>query len=97
MRDKGVGNRILPIIPDDARTFGTDLFFPTAKIYNPRGRVHLSGPVLLLAYEDGVDQIRQFLPNPFATLGAVPALSMLAEANQVDPELRARLPSATSW
>src|SRR5699024_4315583 len=37
MRDKNIGKRIVPIIPDEARTFGMDAFFPTAKIYNPRG------------------------------------------------------------
>ena len=38
MRDKGMGHRIVPIIPDEARTFGMDSFFPTAKIYNPHGQ-----------------------------------------------------------
>ena len=38
MRDKGVGHRVVPIIPDEARTFGMDSFFPTAKIYNPAGQ-----------------------------------------------------------
>lgn len=38
MRDKGVGSRIVPIVPDEARTFGMDAFFPTAKIYNPAGQ-----------------------------------------------------------
>ena len=37
MRDKDFGQRIVPIIPDEARTFGMDSFFPTAKIYNPNG------------------------------------------------------------
>ena len=37
IRDKGVGERIVPIVPDEARTFGMDSFFPTAKIYNPKG------------------------------------------------------------
>ncbi|MDF2827405.1 MAG: aceE, partial [Mycobacterium sp.] len=35
MRSKDFGNRIVPIIPDEARTFGMDAFFPNAKIYNP--------------------------------------------------------------
>ncbi len=38
MRVKGLGERIVPIIPDEARTFGMDSFFPTAKIYNPQGQ-----------------------------------------------------------
>ena len=42
MREKGLGERIVPIIPDEARTFGIDAFFPTAKIYNPNGQNYLA-------------------------------------------------------
>ncbi len=43
MRDKEFGPRVVPIIPDEARTFGMDSFFPTAKIYNPHGQhVHVA-------------------------------------------------------
>jgi pyruvate dehydrogenase E1 component len=42
MRDKDFGPRIVPIIPDEARTFGMDSFFPTAKIYNPHGQHYTS-------------------------------------------------------
>ncbi|WP_145439153.1 hypothetical protein, partial [Staphylococcus hominis] len=42
MRDKNMGPRFVPIIPDEARTFGMDSFFPTAKIYNPKGQNYLS-------------------------------------------------------
>ena len=53
MRDKGFGNRIVPIIPDEARTFGMDSFFPTAKIYNPHGQNYTSvDRELLLAYKE---------------------------------------------
>ena len=38
MRDKEIGNRFVPIIPDEARTFGLDAIFPTAKIYSPHGQ-----------------------------------------------------------
>ncbi|UWP87653.1 pyruvate dehydrogenase (acetyl-transferring), homodimeric type [Dactylosporangium fulvum] len=38
MRDKGMGNRWVPVIPDEARTFGMDSLFPTAKIYSPHGQ-----------------------------------------------------------
>jgi pyruvate dehydrogenase E1 component len=37
LRDKEVGRRIVPIIPDEARTFGMDSLFPSLKIYSPRG------------------------------------------------------------
>ena len=42
MRDPEFGRRIVPIIPDEARTFGMDAFFPTAKIYNPNGQNYLA-------------------------------------------------------
>ncbi|GAA2327703.1 pyruvate dehydrogenase (acetyl-transferring), homodimeric type [Dactylosporangium salmoneum] len=38
MRHKGMGNRWVPVIPDEARTFGMDSLFPTAKIYSPHGQ-----------------------------------------------------------
>ena len=42
LRAKGFGHRIVPIIPDEARTFGMDAYFPTSKIYNPRGQQYTS-------------------------------------------------------
>ncbi|MCC2592758.1 pyruvate dehydrogenase (acetyl-transferring), homodimeric type [Tessaracoccus sp. OS52] len=38
MRDKEFAPHVVPIIPDEARTFGMDAFFPTIKIYNPHGQ-----------------------------------------------------------
>jgi pyruvate dehydrogenase E1 component len=38
MKDKEIGKRFVPIIPDEARTFGLDAIFPTAKIYSPHGQ-----------------------------------------------------------
>ncbi|WP_446680205.1 transketolase-like TK C-terminal-containing protein, partial [Arthrobacter mobilis] len=53
MRDKEFGARVVPIIPDEARTFGMDSFFPTAKIYNPKGQNYLSvDRDLVLAYKE---------------------------------------------
>jgi pyruvate dehydrogenase E1 component len=55
MRDKEFGKRIVPIIPDEARTFGMDSFFPTAKIYNPHGQTYTSVDAdLMLAYKESV-------------------------------------------
>jgi len=56
MRDKEFGKRVVPIIPDEARTFGMDSFFPTIKIYNPHGQNYT--PVdadLMLAYREAVN------------------------------------------
>lgn len=40
MKDPEIGHRIVPIAPDEYRTFGMDSMFPTAKIYNPHGQTY---------------------------------------------------------
>src|SRR5919201_5296770 len=53
MKDKEIGRRWVPIIPDEARTFGMDSLFPTAKIYSPHGQNYT--PVdreLFLSYKE---------------------------------------------
>ena len=56
MRDKEFGQRVVPIIPDEARTFGMDSFFPTIKIYNPHGQKYTSVDAeLMLAYKEAKD------------------------------------------
>ncbi|MCW2804062.1 MAG: pyruvate dehydrogenase component [Propionibacteriaceae bacterium] len=55
MRDKEIGHRIVPIAPDEFRTFGMDSMFPTAKIYNPHGQTYDSvDRKLLLSYKESV-------------------------------------------
>jgi pyruvate dehydrogenase E1 component len=52
-KDEEVGPRLVPIIPDEARTFGMDSMFPTQKIYNPGGQLYTSVDAdLLLAYRE---------------------------------------------
>jgi pyruvate dehydrogenase E1 component len=38
LRDEGMGARVVPIIPDEARTFGMDALFSEVKIYAPFGQ-----------------------------------------------------------
>src|SRR5207249_4160100 len=53
MKDQGIGNRFVPIIPDEARTFGMDSLFPTAKIYSPHGQSYDAvDRKLLLSYKE---------------------------------------------
>jgi len=53
LRSPDFGHRIVPIIPDEARTFGMDAYFPTSKIYNPNGQHYTSvDRELLLAYKE---------------------------------------------
>ena len=53
MKDKNIGHRFVPIIPDEARTFGLDAIFPTAKIYSPHGQEYDAvDRELLLSYKE---------------------------------------------
>jgi pyruvate dehydrogenase E1 component len=53
MKEPGIGPRFVPIIPDEARTFGMDSLFPTAKIYSPHGQQYLSvDRDLVLSYKE---------------------------------------------
>jgi pyruvate dehydrogenase E1 component len=40
MRDKKFGGRVVPIIPDEARTFGMESLFPDFRIYSARGQLY---------------------------------------------------------
>jgi len=52
-KDPEVGPRLVPIIPDEARTFGMDSMFPTQKIYNPQGQLYTSVDAsLMLSYKE---------------------------------------------
>jgi pyruvate dehydrogenase E1 component len=56
LRDKGIGSRIVPIIPDEARTFGMDGLFKEVRIYAPQGQLY--EPVdskLMLTYSEARD------------------------------------------
>jgi pyruvate dehydrogenase E1 component len=53
MKDPEIGRRFVPIIPDEARTFGMDSLFPTAKIYSPHGQTYdAADRNLLLSYKE---------------------------------------------
>jgi pyruvate dehydrogenase E1 component len=56
LRDKEVGRRIVPIIPDEARTFGMDALFLEVKIYAAHGQQY--EPVdaeMVLSYREAKD------------------------------------------
>ena len=40
LRNKDIGKRIVPIIPDEARTFGMDPLFREIGIYSPKGQLY---------------------------------------------------------
>jgi pyruvate dehydrogenase E1 component len=53
MRDKEIGRRIVPIIPDEARTFGMDSMFKEFGIYSSLGQLYESVDAgMLLSYHE---------------------------------------------
>jgi pyruvate dehydrogenase E1 component len=53
LKDPEIGKRFVPIIPDEARTFGMDAMFPIQKIYNPQGQTYQSvDRELFLSYKE---------------------------------------------
>jgi pyruvate dehydrogenase E1 component len=69
-RTEGFGPRVVPIIPDEARTFGMDSLFRELKIYASQGQLY--EPVdanLLLSYVEGRDG--QILEEGITEAGAM--------------------------
>lgn len=95
MRDKEFGHRIVPIVPDESRTFGMDSFFPTAKIYNPAGQNYLSvDRDLVLAYKESPQG--QLIHPGINEAGAVAKIhrrryQLLDPRRTADPDLRVLL------
>ncbi len=58
LKDPDIGKRFVPIIPDEARTFGMDSLFPTLKIYSPHGQTYTSvDRELMLSYKEATDGV----------------------------------------
>ncbi len=58
VKDPGLGSRIVPIIPDEARTFGMDSLFPTMKIYSPHGQKYTAvDRELMLSYKESASGV----------------------------------------
>ncbi len=70
MKDPEIGHRIVPIAPDEYRTFGMDSMFPSAKIYSPHGQTYESvDRKLLLAYKESANG--QLLHEGISEAGAM--------------------------
>ena len=58
IKDPGLGSRIVPIIPDEARTFGMDSLFPSLKIYSPHGQQYTAvDRELMLSYKESTSGV----------------------------------------
>ncbi len=77
VRDEQIGRRVVPIIPDEARTFGMDPLFKEVGIYNPLGQRYT--PVdkeLLLSYVES--ESGQLLEEGITEAGAMSSLQAAA-------------------
>ena len=85
MKDKEIGQRIVPIAPDEFRTFGMDSMFPTAKIYQPSGQTYDSvDRKLLLTYKESAQG--QMLHEGISEAGAVASATAAGSAYSVHGE-----------
>ena len=78
-RDAGIGPRIVPIVPDEARTFGMDSLFKELEIYASQGQLY--EPVdhhLLLSYAEDSDG--QILEEGITEAGAMASWTAAATA-----------------
>ncbi|MEK7860364.1 MAG: pyruvate dehydrogenase (acetyl-transferring), homodimeric type, partial [Chloroflexota bacterium] len=74
LRDKNVGKRVVPIIPDEARTFGMDPLFKEVGIYSPLGQRYT--PVdagTLMPYREAIDG--QLLEEGITEAGAMASVA----------------------
>ncbi len=79
IKDKNIGARIVPIAPDEYRTFGMDSMFPTAKVYNPMGQRYESvDRKLLLSYKES--EQGQMLHEGISELGAMASATAAGSA-----------------
>lgn len=82
MKDKEIGRYVVPIVPDEARTFGMDALFKVAGIYSPLGQNYT--PVdadSLLSYREAVDG--QILQEGICETGAMASFMAAGSAYAV--------------
>ncbi|MDO8308393.1 MAG: pyruvate dehydrogenase (acetyl-transferring), homodimeric type [Actinomycetota bacterium] len=85
MKDPEIGARFVPIIPDEARTFGMDSLFPTAKIYSPHGQQYISvDRELMLSYKES--QTGQILHEGINEAGSVASFTAVGSAYSTQGE-----------
>ncbi len=84
-RDKQIGSRIVPIIPDEARTFGMDALFKEIGIYNPLGQQYTAvDKELLLSYVEKTDG--QIMEEGITEAGAMASFTAAATSYAVHGE-----------
>jgi pyruvate dehydrogenase E1 component len=85
MKDPEIGKRIVPIAPDEYRTFGMDSMFPSAKVYNPGGQQYESvDRKLLLSYKESTQG--QMLHEGISEAGAMASATAAGSSYSVHGE-----------
>jgi pyruvate dehydrogenase E1 component len=85
VRDPGIGRRVVPIIPDEARTFGMDPLFKELGIYNPLGQRYAAvDRQLLLSYREATDG--QILEEGITEAGSMASFTAAGTAYSVHGE-----------
>ena len=79
IKDPEIGERIVPIAPDEFRTFGMDSMFSTHKLYSPHGQTYESvDRKLLLAYKES--QQGQLLHEGISEAGGIASTTAAGSA-----------------
>jgi pyruvate dehydrogenase E1 component len=79
MKDPEIGQRIVPIAPDEFRTFGMDSMFATAKIYQPAGQTYESvDRKMLMTYKESAQG--QLLHEGISEAGAMASATAAGSA-----------------
>ncbi|MGA9750028.1 MAG: pyruvate dehydrogenase (acetyl-transferring), homodimeric type [Nocardioides sp.] len=79
MKDPEIGQRIVPIAPDEFRTFGMDSMFATAKIYQPAGQQYESvDRKMLMTYKESAQG--QLLHEGISEAGAMASATAAGSA-----------------
>jgi pyruvate dehydrogenase E1 component len=85
MKDPEIGQRIVPIAPDEYRTFGMDSMFPSAKVYNPGGQQYESvDRNMLLSYKES--EQGQMLHEGISEAGAMASATAAGSAYSTHAE-----------
>jgi len=85
VKDENIGHRIVPIIPDEARTFGMDSLFPTLKIYSPHGQQYTSvDRELMLSYKES--ETGQILHEGINEAGSVASFTAVGSSYSTHSE-----------
>ncbi|WP_460816130.1 pyruvate dehydrogenase (acetyl-transferring), homodimeric type [Nocardioides korecus] len=86
MKDKEIGHRIVPIAPDEYRTFGMDSMFPSAKVYNPFGQRYESvDRKMVLKWRE--DKAGQLLHEGISEAGAMASATAAGSAYSTHGEV----------